>query len=123
MLLLAPRLSSINVAGSTVPFSSQIKLLGVTLDSSLSHNQYAAYISKSSIFHLRALRHIRRTLTDDAAKTIARSLVESRRDYANAVLVGTSSKIVNRLQCIQKTLARIAMKVPYDKIRNVSSKQ
>ena len=47
-------LSNINVAGSTVPFSSQVKLLDVTLDSSLSVNKHVAYISKSCFFHLRA---------------------------------------------------------------------
>ena len=117
-----PPLSNINVAGSTVPFSSQVKLLSVTLDSSLSVNQHVAYISKSCFSHWRALLHIRHTLTDDAAKTIASSLVESRLDYANTVLVGTSSKNINRLQHIQKTLVRIVMKVPYDQIRNVSTK-
>ena len=117
-----PSLSNIDVAGSTVSFSSQVKLLGVTLDSSLSLRKYVAYISKSCFFHLRALRHIRHTLNDDAAKTIASSLVGSRLDYANAVLVVTSSKNINRLQHIQNTLARIVMKVPHDKIRNVSTK-
>ena len=33
-----PSLSNISVAGSTVPFSPQVKLLGVTLDNSLSLN-------------------------------------------------------------------------------------
>ena len=70
----------------------------------------------------RALRHIRHTLIDDAAKTIASSLIGSRLDYAIAVLVGTSSKNINRLQHIQNILARIVKKVPYDQIRNVSTK-
>ena len=68
-----PSLSNISVAGSTVPFS----LLGVTLDNSLSHNKHVVSLSKSYFFHLRALRHIRHTLSDDAAKTIASSLVGS----------------------------------------------
>ena len=70
-----PSLSNISVAGSTVPFSSQVKLLGVTLDNSLFLNKHVASVSKSCFFNLRALRHIRHTLTDDAAKTIASSLV------------------------------------------------
>ena len=70
-------------------------------------------------FHLRALRHIRHTIT---VKTIASSLVRSRLDDAYAVLVGTSFKNINRLQHIQNTLARIAMKVPHDQTRNVSTK-
>ena len=119
---ISPPLSNINVAGSTVPLSTQIKLLGVTLNSSLFLNKHVAYISKSCFFHLRALRHIHHTLTDDVAKTIASSLVWSRLDYANAVLVGTSSKNINRLQHIQNTLAQIVMKVPHEQIRNVSTK-
>ena len=35
-----PSLSNISVAGSTVPFSPQVKLLGVTLDNSLSLNKH-----------------------------------------------------------------------------------
>ena len=70
-----PSLSNISVASSTVPFSPQVKLLGVTLDNSLSLNKHVASVSKACFFHLRTLRHIRHTLTDDAAKTIASSLV------------------------------------------------
>ena len=117
-----PSLFNTNVSGSTVPFSSQVKLLGVTLNNSLSLNKHVAYISKSYFFHLRVLRHIRHTITDDAAKTIASSLVGLRLDYANAVLIRTSSKNINRLQRIQNTLARIVMKVPYDQMRNASKK-
>ena len=73
-------------------------------------------------FHLRALRHIRHTLAGDAAKTIASSLVGSRLDCAKAVLVGRSSKNINRLQHIQNTLARIIMKVSHNQTRNVSTK-
>ena len=117
-----PSLSNISVAGSAVPFSPQVKLLGLTLDNSLSLNKHVASASNSCFFQLRALRHIRHTLTDDAETTIASSLVGSRLDYANAILVGTSSKNINRLQHIQNTLARIVMKVPPDQTRNVSTK-
>ena len=40
-----PSLFSINVAGSTVPFSPQVKLLGVTLDNNLSFNKRVASVS------------------------------------------------------------------------------
>ena len=117
-----PSLSNISVAGSTVPFSPQVKLLDVTLNNSHSLNKNVASVSKSCFFHLRALQHIRHTLTDDAAKTIARSLVGSRLDYANPVLVGTSSKNINRMQHIHNTLVRIVMKIPHDQTCNVSTK-
>ena len=42
-----PSLSNISVAGSTVPFSPQVNLLGVTVDNSLSLNKHVASVSKS----------------------------------------------------------------------------
>ena len=41
-----PSLSNISVAGSTVPFSPQVELLGVTLDNSLSFNKHVSSVSK-----------------------------------------------------------------------------
>ena len=38
---------------------------------------------RSAFYHIRAMRHIRRTITDDVAKTIACSFVTSRLDYVN----------------------------------------
>ena len=76
----------------------QVKLLDVTLDNSLSLNKHVASVCKSRFFHLRALRYLHHTLTDDAAKPIASSLVGSRLDYANAVLVGTSFKTSTGIQ-------------------------
>ena len=84
-----------------------MKILGVTLDSNLSLNKHVSALTKSCFFHIRALRHIRRALTDDSAKSIACALAGSRLDYANAVLVGTSSSNIYKLQRVQNTLARI----------------
>ena len=84
-----------------VPLSSQVKILGVTLD------KHVVDICKACSFDMHALRHIRPYLTDDVAKTIASALVGSRLDYANAVLVGVSDKKITKLQRTQNTLARI----------------
>ena len=102
-----PRLTSINVAGVTVPISSEVKILGVTLDTTLSLNKHVASINKSCYFHLRALRHIRNALTDDSAKSIACALVSSRLDYANSVLIGTTASNIMKLQRVQNAMARI----------------
>ena len=70
-------------------------------------NKHVSALTKSCFFHIRALRHIRRALTDDSAKHITCALVGSRLDYANAVLVGTSASNIYKLQRVQNTLARI----------------
>ena len=100
-------LSSVNVSGTTVPLTTQIKLLGVTLDQSLSFDLHITVLSESCFYHIRALRHIRSILSEDTVNLIASSLVSSRLDYANACLFGISVKNLSRIQRIQNTLARV----------------
>ena len=100
-------LSWVNVSGTTVPLTTQIKLLGVTLDQSLFFDSHITALSKPCFYHIRALRHIRSILSEEIANHIASSLVSSRLDYANACLFGISGKKLSRIQRIQNTLARV----------------
>jgi hypothetical protein len=100
-------LSSINVAGTTINLNSTTKLLGVTLDENISLNSHVSAVCKASWFHLRALKHIRNSITTDTAKSIGHALVSSRLDYANSVLHGSSNKNFQKLQRVQNALARI----------------
>jgi hypothetical protein len=79
-------------SNTTLNLSSTVKILGVKLDSTLSMNSQIAEILRSTNFHIRALRHIRRFLTKDIANTIACGIVNSRLDCCNSLLYGTSSK-------------------------------
>ena len=63
----------------------------------------------ASCFHIRALRHVRKSLPDDVAKTVACSIVGSRIDYCNALLVGMSDSNFAKLQRVQNTLARVVL--------------
>ena len=44
----------------------------------MSYDKQVSEICKASYFHIRALRHIRSSLTTEAAKTIAVAIVDSR---------------------------------------------
>jgi hypothetical protein len=105
-----PTPPGISIAGSMVPFSDKIKTLGVTLDSHLTFSTHISSVCKSAFYHIRALRHIRNSLTDDMAKAVAVSLVQSRFDYANSLLSGISIANLNKLQRVQNYLARIVLK-------------
>ena len=85
-----PITSTVNVAGTLVQISNQVRILGVTLDSRRSFDAHISALSKSCLYHIRALRHIRPNLTLDCSKNIACSLVGCRLDYANSTLVGIS---------------------------------
>ena len=104
---LAESIASISVAGSPIKLQSSIKNLGVYLDSRMSFDRQVSETCKASYFHIRALRHIRPSLTTEACKTIAAAIVGSRLDYCNSLLAGTSVSNLARLQLVQNTLARV----------------
>ena len=65
------QVGSISVAGSPIKLQTSIKNLGVYLDSRLSFDKQVSETSKASYFHIRALCHIRSSLTTDAVETVA----------------------------------------------------
>ena len=109
---LAESMQSISVAGSPIKLQSSIKSLCVHLDSKMSFDKHVSEACRASYFHIRALRHIRSSLTTDAAKTVASAIVGSRLDYCNSLLAGTSAKNLSRLQLVQNTLARVVAQKP-----------
>ena len=100
-------LTDMNVAGCIVPLTDTVKLLGVTIDRHLTFDAHVQNVCKSAFYHIRALKHIRSSLSTDMAKTVAAALVNSRLDYANSVLYNTSSGNVLKLQRVQNSLARV----------------
>ena len=104
---MAESITSISVAGSPTKLQSSIKNLGVYLDSKMSFDRHVSETCKASYFHIRALRHIRSSLTTEACKTVAAAIVGSRLDDCNFLLAGRSVSNLARLQIIQNTLARV----------------
>ena len=100
------RVDDVTVAGVTVPVTRTVKSLGVTIDNTLSFDDHVNNVCKAAHFHIRALRHIRRCVSVDDAKTVATALVSSRLDYCKSILYGTSSSNLNKPQRVQNALAR-----------------
>ena len=99
--------SGLEVAGSDIAYSVKLKSLGVTLNQTLSFDQYVKEVVEASNFHMKAFRHIRPVLDRSVANTIACSIVTSRLDYCNSLLYGTLAANIVKLQRVQNTLARI----------------
>jgi len=97
----------VNVAGSIVPFTDAVKLLGVTIDRHLTFDSHIQNVCKAVYYHIQALKHIRSSLSTDMAKTVASASVNSRLDYANSVLYNTSSVKMLKLQRVQNSLAPV----------------
>jgi len=101
-------LATVNVAGSQIPLTDHVKILGVKLDKNLSMNNHVNAVCKSVHYHIRALRHIRSSISKDMAKMIACVLV----DYANYVLFRTTQKNISKLQKAQNLMARVVTSPP-----------
>lgn len=85
--------------------------LGIVLDSELS-TEHQVNIVTSACFHMICKhREIFRWLPS-TRKTGMQALITSWLGYGNTLYVGTSSKLMQRLQTIQKTAARLILTLP-----------
>jgi len=103
---------SFSIAGSLIKPVNKIKSLGVTLDSNLSLDPHVIATCKAVHYHIRALRHIRRTISTDLAKTVACAIISSRLDYCNSLFYLTSKKNISKLQHAQNAAARVVLNRP-----------
>ena len=71
----AANITTVDVAGSTLPVASQLKSLGVTIDSNLRFDCHARNIAKACNFHISALCHVHSLVTDDVAQSCACRIV------------------------------------------------
>ena len=80
---------SLSVSGMDVSVASEpVRNLGAMFDSQLIMALHVKSAVKKSSFHLRNIGKVRRVLTEDATKTVMQSLVMSRLDYCNVLLIG-----------------------------------
>ncbi len=97
----------LNLDGSVLESQSKLKNLGVIFDSSLSFDYHVQYTVKNSFFHLRNIARLRSMLSLPVTERLINTLVFSRIDYCNALLVGVPKTTLNKLQCVQNSAARI----------------
>ena len=69
-------------------------------------------LSSSITYHLRNITRIRRYLDFDTCNHVVRSLVLSRLDYANALLLGANLTSIQRLQRLQNWGAKLIFRAP-----------
>ena len=66
---------TLQIGDNSIPMSGQVKILGVTLDSTMTLDGQIAETCRSSYMLIRRINTIRQYLTNDAVKTVTQSLV------------------------------------------------
>ena len=70
---------------TSIPLSGTVRSLGVLLDQRLSLEDHVKNVCRVCNYHIKGLRSLR----GSTAETIGRSIVMSRLDYCNSLLIGT----------------------------------
>ena len=103
----------ITIGQSNISPSSTCKSLGVMLDDHFAMDAHISNICRSTYFHIRNIGAIRDLLTPSAAAQLVHSLVTSRVDYCNALLLGVPDYKMKRLQRMHNIAARIVSRPPH----------
>jgi hypothetical protein len=101
-------IESLSVAGVEVKVADvPVRNLGVLFDSALSMAPHVTSIVSSANYHLRNVSHARDRMSKDAARTLVQSLVISRLDYCNVLLLNISAELASKLQTVLNNAARL----------------
>ena len=105
-----PPPTSIHIGNTDIPFSLQAKNLGITLSNNLSMENHVTNVCRSAYVEIRRISNIRHYLTTDATKTLACAVVLSKLDYRNSLLSSCPKQLLNKLQKVQNSAARLVFK-------------
>ncbi|KAJ1191950.1 hypothetical protein NDU88_001263 [Pleurodeles waltl] len=92
--------------------TTQVRNLGIILDSALNMTQQVNAVSSSCYNTLYMLCKIFKWIPVETRKTVTHALVSSRLDFSNALYAGTTAKLQKRMQRNQNASARLILDVP-----------
>ena len=105
---------SISFEGNDIAPAQSSRILGVLFDSSFNLSSHISEIVKSCHFHMKQIRSLRRYLSPACIKQLVISLVISRLDFANSILINLPKAQLNKLQWIQNATAHLATGSSWD---------
>ena len=102
-----PAITTGDVCGCYIAHQPTVRDIGIFLGSGMDMSMQVARTCRAAYFQLHNIAKIRHCLTIDACKTIVHGLVTSKLDYINAVLCGINGRLLQKLQRVQNSAARV----------------
>ena len=97
---------------NSIPANEVVNNLGVYFDPELLMERQVNKLCQVCYFHLRRLRTVRRSLTKESLLTLLHAFITSRVDHCNGVLYGSNGYLLDRLQSVLNSAARLILGVP-----------
>ena len=102
--------TSIQVCSSQISFSSQARNLGFTMTSDMSLEKHISLVCRSAYFEIFRISSIRKFLSIQITITLVCAFVLSKLDYCNSLLSGCPLHLLEKLQKVQNSAARLVFR-------------
>ena len=97
----------VTIGNSAISPTDAARNLGVIFDQHLSMTAHVNNLCKSASFVLRSIGQLRKYLDRATTEKLVHAFVTSRLDYCNCLLFGLPDKLINKLQRVQNSAARL----------------
>ena len=101
------QLDDFRVGLSSISPSETVRNLGSIFDPVLNMACHVTSLCKSAYYHLYNLGKVRKCLSKGITEKLIHAFVSSRLDYGNSLLYGINSCLLDKLQCVQNSAARL----------------
>jgi hypothetical protein len=117
LVLTRPTLStntipSVSVCGQEILSSSCVRDLGIQYDSLLKLELHVRSVCKRAYHQIHLIRRVRQQISEEAARTLVQSNVTTLLDYCNGLLFGLPASLIDLLQRVQNSAARVIKCLP-----------
>ena len=99
--------NEIELFGSRIAPVHTVRDLGVMLDSNMTMSQHVLRVCQNCYFQIRLIRRLGKALSVESKLLLVHALVHSRLDYYNSVLVRLPWSLVQQLQSVLNSAARL----------------
>jgi hypothetical protein len=100
-------LPQLQLGDSVITPSQKVRDLGFTFDSNMKLDGHVQSVCRSAYHHMHNIFRVRHYIDTQSAKTLVHWLITSRLDYCNGLLFGIPEHLMQKLQRVQNTAARL----------------
>ncbi|PIK51663.1 putative RNA-directed DNA polymerase from mobile element jockey-like [Apostichopus japonicus] len=100
---------SVKVGGASIASCDQVRNLGVIIDKHMKMDKHISKVCKTGFYYIFNLKKIRKHMSSRTMSTLVHSFIHSHLDYCNSLLHGVPGYLIQRLQRLQNSAARLVV--------------